>query len=124
MTTLGIQMFSILAFIIGARLLFGKWVVNRKDPRQLHHTTKGYLLSTLGSILVLPVPFILRYTGFDLAYLPFVAVILILVFGGYQAFLEWWLIRESRRHLATLLTTLVTAPALALYIFFVPIGVI
>jgi len=124
MTTLGIQMFSLVALMIVARLLFGKWVVNRKDPRQLHHTTKGYLLSTLGSILVFATPFLLRYIGFDLAYLPFIAVILILLFGGYQAFLEWCLIRESRRHLATLLTTLVTAPALGLYIFFVSIGVI
>lgn len=122
MTPEGTTAMILLAIIIGARLLFGKLFVNRSDSRKLHQTVKGYILMTLGSLAVIILGSTLRYWGLEVTTAQGILLGLLLLLGGYYAFLEWRYIRESRRHVATLLTTVVAVAAVGVYVFMLPIA--
>ncbi len=122
MTPEGTAAMILLAIIIGARLLFGKLFVNRSDSRKLHQTVKGYILMTIGSLAVIILGFTLRYWGLEVTTAQGILLGLLLLLGGYYAFLEWRYIRESRRHVATLLTTFVAVAAVGVYVFMLPIA--
>lgn len=122
MTPEGTTAMILLAIIIGARLLFGKLFVNRSDSRKLHQTVKGYILMTLGSLAVIILGFTLRYWGLEVTTAQGILLGLLLLLGGYYAFLEWRYIRESRRHVATLLTTVVAVAAVGVYVLMLPIA--
>lgn len=121
MTPYGTSMFVLIALIVGARLLFGKLFVDRSDPRKLHQTVKGYLLTTVGSLIVLGISFSIRYWGLEILTAQLILLALLVGYGGYYAFLEWRYIRESRRHIATLLTTVVAVAAVGVYVWMLPI---
>lgn len=122
MTPEGTAAMILLAIIIGARLLFGKLFVNRSDSRKLHQTVKGYILMTIGSLAVIILGFTLRYWGLEVTTAQGILLGLLLLLGGYYAFLEWRYIRESRRHVATLLTTVVAVAAVGVYVLMLPIA--
>lgn len=122
MTPEGTAAMILLAIIIGARLLFGKLFVNRSDSRKLHQTVRGYILTTLGSLTVIILGFTLRYWGLEVTTAQSILLGLLLLLGGYYAFLEWRYIRESRRHVATLLTTVVAVAALGVYVLILPVA--
>ncbi|MEJ8307260.1 DUF4181 domain-containing protein [Saccharibacillus sacchari] len=122
MTPEGTAAAILLAIIIGARLLFGKLFVNRSDSRKLHQTVKGYILTTLGSLTVIILGFTLRYWGLEVGTAQSILLGLLLLLGGYYAFLEWRYIRESRRHIATLLTTVVAVAAVGVYVWMLPVA--
>lgn len=121
MTPEGTAAMILLAIIIGARLLFGKLFVNRSDSRKLHQSLKGYILTTLGSLTIIILGFSLRFWGLDVATAQGILLGLLALLGGYYAFLEWRYIRESRRHVATLLTTVVAVAALGVYVLILPV---
>jgi len=122
MTPEGTAAMILLAIIIGARLLFGKLFVNRSDSRKLHQTVRGYILTTLGSLTVIILGFSLRFWELNVATAQGILLGLLLVLGSYYAFLEWRYIRESRRHIATLLTTVVAVAAVGVYVLILPVA--
>lgn len=117
MTPEGIAALSLILVIVLTRLLFGRLFVNRQDSRRLHHTVKGYLLTAIGTVVTVGTIFGLRYADLDVQTLRVILLGVLLAAGGYYAFLEWRYIRESRRHLATLLTTAIAVIAVGVYLW-------
>lgn len=122
MTTEGTMIFTLLAIIVAARIGFGRLVVNREDQRRLYNTTKGYLLTTAGTLTVLAVVFSLRFFDPDPWVIRTLSLVLLFILGGYYAFLEWRYIRESRRHVATLLTTIAACAAVGAWMLWMPMA--
>lgn len=95
--------FVLTALIVAAYYGLTRLIVNPQDKRQLHDKPVVYWTSALIHIAFLIFVYKLRISGTDVVTVLWLLLGYLVVHSGVYAFLEWRYIRETRRHIVTLL---------------------